>query len=218
MGLNYGFDIFCDHCTLWDFIDSVVELTEHSSASTTLTYGSRQKVVPLWLSDTHSILSLNGPKNDNGLCLSIPFIIDDEIQNYLKETQDKFLKQNPQSEPWEPQFDSQGRVYIGCIYFYIVTDLEAMGREGYGADLVGFDFRAATNGMSRLFQTSQSIQQTFVDLAKKHDAVYCLFSSGGSDQAKVLWLDGQECSVNIPEDWLPMSQVRQIVSSSRAPL
>jgi hypothetical protein len=69
--------------------------------------------------------------------------------------------------------------------------------------------------MSRLFQKSESIQRTFVALAKKHEAVYCLFSSGGSDQAKVLWLDGREYSVNIHDDWLSIDEVRRLITSSK---
>jgi hypothetical protein len=215
MGLNYGFDIFCDRSKLCNFIDSVIELAGADVGhSTTITFGDQQKVVPLFLSYDRNTYAADDPQNDDGFRLAIPFAVDDDIRDYLQETRDYFLRQNPDSKPYEPEIDDQGRVRIGCIYFYIVTDLDAIGRTGYDADLVGFEFRAATNDMSRLFQRSQSIRQTFVELAKKQGAVYCMFSSGASDKARVLWLDGREYDIAIPDDWLAMSQVRHIVSLS----
>jgi len=215
MGLNYGFDIFCDRSKIWEFIDSVVELNgEDKGRYTTITFGDQKKIVPLFLSYTQDIYAADDPQNDDSFCLAIPFIVDDEIRSYLKDSREIDLKNHPGLKPPEPQFDNQGRVRIGCVYFSIVTDLNAIGRTGYDANLVGFEFTAATNRMSRLFQTSKSIQQTFVKLAQKHDAVYCMFSSGASDKGKVLWLDGREYNIGINDDWLPMSEVRQIVISA----
>ena len=109
---------------------------------------------------------------------------------------------------------NQGRVSIGCVYFDIHTDLDCIERIGFDGDLVWFQFRAATSGMSRMFRRSQSVQQTFVELAKKHEATYCLFATGGQGTPTVLWLDGKEYSVDIPEDSVPISEVWQIVRSA----
>jgi hypothetical protein len=210
MGLDYGFDIICDRNELWSFIDSVVELDQHGDGyTTTLVWGEQRKVVPFWLSNECNTLSLDAPHNDRSFCLSLPFIMDNKIRGYLRDDQETFRKQNPDSPPHQPQFDSQGRVYIGCIYFYIVTDLVAIGRTGYDKNLVWFEFKAATNRMSRLFQNSQSIHKTFVQLAKKHEALCCLFASGGTGEAKALWLDGQECYISLADDWLPMAEIRE---------
>jgi hypothetical protein len=216
MGLDYGFDIFCHRDNLWEFIDSVVELdSSNSDHSATFIFGGEQKVVPLYLSGESSTYSLDSPENDNGICLTFPFIVDEAIRQYLVETEEALQKQNPEYIKQELKIDDQNRACIGCIYFYIVTDQNAIGRTGFDEGLIGFEFRAATNSMSRLFQKSESVQRTFIALSKRHNAVYCLFSSGGSEQARVLWLDGQEYSVRIHDDWLPMSEVRQIVSSSK---
>lgn len=200
MGLNYGFNIYCHRSRLWGFIDSVMELAKPSERNTTtIIFGDQQKVVPQWLSYTSNTLSLNDPECDDSFCLSIPFVIDAALKEYIAE---KKLR------------DDQGRVYIGCIYFSIVTNLEAIGITGFDADLVWFQFIAATSDMSRMFRKSQSVQQTFLELAKKQEAVYCLFATGGQGDPTVLWLDGNEYSVDIPDDFLPISEVRQIVKST----
>jgi hypothetical protein len=217
MGLDYSYEIFCPRNKLWEVIDTVMELAKpRADYSTTITFGDQQKGVPQWLSYERDTFSLDDPQRDDRFCLSIPFRVDDAIGKYLKDERETWLRQNPESQSWEPEFDSRGRIFIGCIYFDIVTDLDAIGRTGYDAGLVGFEFTAATTSMSCLFYASQSIRQTFLELAKKHDAVYCLFTNGATKEPKpmVLWMDGKECAVEIDEDWQPMSQVRQLVNSS----
>jgi hypothetical protein len=214
MGLNYGFDIFCDRSKVWQVIDAIVELSEPvKGRHTTIIWGEEQKTVPLWLPYNKTVLSLDDPDCDDGFCLSLPFVVDAEIEAYLWDEREAYRRQNPQADLSVPRFDEQGRVLIGCVYFYINSDLDAIERTGYDEGLIWFQFRAATNRMSQLFEASKSVRETFLRLAKSHDAVYCLFSRGGQGNPHVLWLDGQEYDVPIADDWLPMSEVRRIVRS-----
>ena len=202
MGLNYGFDIYCHRNKLWEFIDSVMELASpNPNRSSTIILGDQKKIVLQWLPYDSTVMRLDDPDSDEAFCLSIPFAVDDAIKEFVAE---------------HGRYDNRGRACIGCIYFYIVVDLESMRGPGPGfdANLVLFHFYAATTSMSRMFQQSQSVRQTFVELAKKHDATYCIFSTGGQGRPTVLWLDGKEYSIDIFEDSLPLSEVRQIVSSS----
>jgi hypothetical protein len=141
---------------------------------------------------------VDDPNPDYSFSISIPCAVDDVLKEYV-------------GPGWS--YDNQGRVYIGCD-FAIYGDLDSIDKTGFDADLVWFEFWAATSDMSRLFRRSQSLQQTFIELAKKHEATYCLFATGGQGTPTVLWLDGKEYSVDIPEDSVPISEVRQIVRSA----
>ena len=217
MGLDYGFDIFCHRDKLWSFIDSVVELAPDRDGRTTrIISENKETLVPLWCPGGASY-DLNDLDIDQSFCLSIPFVVDDAIQRYIKKQNEDILRQDPNAQPWVPELDTQGRINIGCIYFYVVRDQDAIGRTGFDPGLIAFEFRAATTDMSRLFQQSHTIQQTFLELAKKNNATYCLFYTGAPANEPggptVMWLDGREYSVLIPGDWLPMDEVRKIVSS-----
>jgi hypothetical protein len=141
---------------------------------------------------------VDDPNPDYSFSLSIPHAVDDVLKEYV-------------GPDWS--YDNQGRVYVGCD-FAIYGDLDSLGKTGFDADLVWFEFRAASSDTSRMFRRSRSVHQTFVELAKQHEATYCLFATGGSGTPTVLWLDGKEYSVDIPDDFLPMAEVRQIVGAA----
>jgi len=88
---------------------------------------------------------------------SLYFEPDEEIEDYMKKTQDDIREQGDEYKDWVPSCDGRGRYPIGYIYLTVSIDLNRYDRGDYRHDLICFEFIAATTDMSLLFAKSTSI-------------------------------------------------------------
>ncbi|WP_405756850.1 hypothetical protein OG234_01325 [Streptomyces sp. NBC_01420] len=80
---------------------------------------------------------------------------------------------------------ADGRLQVG--YIYATVRLTSVRHPGYAS----MEFWAATSGMSRLFERSATVRETFTGLAAAAGGVCCLFDLGDGSPGEVCWLTGE---------------------------
>lgn len=140
--------------------------------------------------------------------MSLFFHFDDAIRQYVDEWRED-VRTMEGKEQWEPPIDAQGRVAIGYIYLNIYQDLNIYSRKDYDPNLVMLSFIAATTSMSRLFEDSTSIRDTFTRLLMLNHGTYGLLDR--ENDAVLIWWRGQVMSKAIGDSWLSQREIESIV-------
>lgn len=132
---------------------------------------------------------LSGPADDvNHWCLDtcLCFPVADEVIRAWSETERRAGRQTRQ--------DARGRLWIGSIYLSYYRECGL--RPGYSS----LDFTAATTGMSRLFEQSSAIRDTFVDLGASAGAVAVVLDRE-DDGTEVCWPPGGGDLATLAAGW-----------------
>ncbi|MYW10242.1 hypothetical protein GT034_18075 [Streptomyces sp. SID2563] len=80
---------------------------------------------------------------------------------------------------------ADGRLEVG--YIYATVRFTSAHHPGYAS----MEFWAATSAMSRLFERSATVRETFTGLAAAAGGVCCLFDIGDGSPGEVCWLTGE---------------------------
>lgn len=199
MGLGYGYFFYYRRSQLWDVMDYLIEIGRPDTGfSTTLIAGEETREYPIFIFN-HTTWDLGNPEHEDiSYCLSLPFAVDAVVQEYLDTGSHRDL-------------NAQGQMHIGCIYMNIVLDQQAIERTGFDVDVIAFEFRAASNSMSRLFEKSAATYQGWLKIAKETNALYGVFHRGGQGKEIICWLDGKEYAAEIDDEWTPADEAREII-------
>ena len=163
MGLDYSYKMGFRRDQLSDVLGAVGEWSRDAGESTDIYLPQGKITVPFTSRFRTVPVFLHPAVKRLQFDTSLYFPFDDEvIQKYVAELE-------------------QERVSIGYIYMNI---------ELKSPQFVDCRFTAATTSMSRLFQDSSSVRQTFLNFARQNNAQHLVFDyeNGGI----VLWNDGQE--------------------------
>ena len=202
MGLGYGYFFYYRRSQLWDVMDYLIEIGRPDTGfSTTLIAGEETREYPIFIFN-HTTWDLGNPEHEDiSYCLSLPFAVDAVVQEYLDARRQEDL-------------NAQGQMHIGCIYMNIVLDQEAIGRTDFDVDVIAFEFRAASNSMSRLFEKSAATYQGWLKIAQETNALYGVFHRGSQGKAVVCQLDGKEYAVEIDDQWMPPHEARKLIENA----
>jgi len=97
----------------------------------------------------------------SGLSINLP--IDSFVVDYIRVHADRLAKEGFKKSIYEGLLKENNRATIGCIYY----EEEPFDDS---TEFVKYQFSAATNDMSRLFEKSSSIREWFVKLSKASHA------------------------------------------------
>ncbi len=219
MGLNYSFELFFPRERRWDALQAIARRVPPDGKHSTLVIeDGEQRTLP-FENTTYRPDGFMEPGYLSPVPLDMVGRRDGEIPDFrisMLFGSDKpiadFAHDDHQAEPGSP-------APIGEISFSIVNDLVAFyARSKEGSGLIIIDCRLFAEDVSPMFDTLPLIKRTFVDIAREAGGlcVTCSTFSGGvwPDRADVLWLDGRECHVRIPDDWLPLAEVRRLVAQA----
>lgn len=113
-------------------------------------------------------------RGSQNICLSFLFAADEHLAEYEKD--------------W-PLAPVDGRVQVGCVW----TSIEC------GSRFVLLRATAATSGMSRLFERSASVQETFSDIGRSGGALLVAFDDEREDFVSVWPLRGRFATSKEPD-------------------
>jgi len=103
-----------------------------------------------------------------------------------------------QADRWK--LDEQGNVNFGNLYLTIDFRQEEPG------DFVAFRFVAATDGMSRLMEQSQSLYRAFRALLAENSGICGILDREDYQEAILWWLKGQALSRPLSEGIIPSEE------------
>jgi hypothetical protein len=103
-----------------------------------------------------------------------------------------------QADGWK--LDEQGKVEFGYLYLTIDFRPEEPG------DFVAFRFVAATDGMSRLMEDSQSLYRAFRTLLAENGGICGILDREDYQEAILWWLKGQDLFRPLPEGIIPSEE------------
>ncbi|RAO48093.1 hypothetical protein GAR06_02088 [Micromonospora saelicesensis] len=180
MGIDYGYDLYLPTHAVGQALRTVASIARRG-------IGSVDVVVP---GGERITLPFRGDPADDvdhwslDTCLFFP--VDDEAIRAWAEVE---RRSGRQEHP-----DAQGRIWVGSIYLYFWRNCGL--RPGYSR----LDFTAASTGMSRLFEQSTSIRDTFTGLAESVGAA-CLVLDREGDGDEICWPTGGDDLAALAGSW-----------------
>ncbi len=173
MGLSYGYDIFLRPRHVAGALTAVAGLAppdrDVPPLDVTLPGGERV-VLPFTSGFGSEPVDCSG-RDTLELDTSLMFPVDDAVRAY--------------AESYGLPPERNGRVQIG--YVYLTVRFASFLDPGYTA----LEFWAPTSGISRLFERSASIRETFTGLAAAIGAECCQFDVGDGSPGEVCWVSGE---------------------------
>ncbi|MFD5729065.1 hypothetical protein ACFWMT_23600 [Streptomyces sp. NPDC058368] len=173
MGLTYGYDIYLRPQNVAGALAALTELAPPDPDGTPLhvTLPGGDRLTLPFTSDFGS-----APVDCSGggtldLDTTLLFGLDDAVRAYADRP------------GYAPAAD--GRLEVG--YIYATVRFTSAHHPGYAS----MEFWAATSAMSRLFERSATVRETFTGLAAAAGGVCCLFDLGDGSPGEVCWLAGE---------------------------
>jgi len=199
MGLDFSYMLYFERDQLWDALQGVLGIAWPHEPPALIHFPDRVLSIPLhtWGSQEKDFQH-NEPEFHFATVLN--FAEDAAILEYLSARND-----NIHSGPPDPD-KKQG---VGMIYLTVTQEIP----DQPGSDLVLFNFGTTGTNMSILFQESESIRKTFVDLLKKIPGVCGVFNRESSGQ--VFWLNGQQLAEEISDPYRPPAEIEATLGTSR---
>lgn len=216
MGLDYSYKLFFNQAQLWDVLAAVASLARaFPNEQTTIQFSDHELTLPFALLPNKSCnLAHDDSLHRRHFTISLYFEFDEAIERYSNDWRND-VRTSAGFEEWELPLDAQGRVAIGNIYLTVYRDLNYTSRKDYDPCLVMLCFTAATTEMSRLFEKSQSIRDTFTLLVLLNHGEYCLLDR--ENDAVVLCWKGEVMQRTIPDGWLPQRELEIMFTESVGP-
>ncbi|WP_326550978.1 hypothetical protein [Micromonospora sp. NBC_01813] len=166
MGIDYGYDLYLPTCAVGRALRAVASIARHGIGSVDVVVPGGQRLT----------LPFRGEPTDDvdhwslDTCLFFP-VGDEAIRAWAEVEQRAGRQKHP---------DAQGRIWVGSVY------LSFWRHCGLRPDYSRLDFTAATTSMSRLFEQSASIRDTFTGLAESVGAA-CLMLDREGDGDEICW-------------------------------
>ena len=209
MGWTYSYDIICKREQLWELLKTVAQ------ANPSVTPGIREQDVMLRVKGRElqvpfetlwgkELVFQDLPIKEISFHTALAFALDEPLTQYYGVL---------------PQ-DEQGRVSLG-FRVSVTTQEEWLDEEEeensihyeyIDATDVRLQFRASSSRTSFGFETSASLRQTFVRLARSQQNTICLFAR--EDNGVLLWLEDRELIEEVEEPWLTREAFRKQVRSN----
>lgn len=225
MGKNYSYVLWVPEGELWLLLDSVALSGQWSRPLLAVTLPDGQVKHWPFLRGSYtdeksnrcqineSVRSLDISKlSDVSFDTAIYCPLDEPLRLYVERNKDWWEEVQLEHPDGPPAFDAQGRCIVGEISINIEWGWRPV--EDIDAGCIRVDFTASCNEISTLFEESRSIRQTFLDLAKKHQALCCLLDRETFDSGVAVWLDGQQMEVEIPKSPDTLDEIRALVKAT----
>ncbi|MFJ7626824.1 hypothetical protein ACIQZN_10075 [Streptomyces sp. NPDC097595] len=173
MGLTYSYDIYLRPQNVAGALTALTELAapdlDGPPLHVTLPGGDRIALPFTSQFGSGPVDCTTG--DDLELDTSLMFGLDDAVRAYA-------------DRPGYPS-ETGGRLEVG--YIYATVRFASTHHPGYAS----MEFWAATSAMSRLFERSATVRETFTGLAADAGGVCCLFDIGDGSPGEVCWLNGE---------------------------
>jgi hypothetical protein len=167
MGLNYSYNLWVPHKSLYNFFSRLAQL-DGSFILSQLIWPDGRRLAGLPPAPESGLIPFDTSiGDDNGLCLGFRFEIDTALIQYDFEIQQNGIGLTARQD--------DGRFPIACIWTYVHLSPEDFRWLGSDPLYIEVKFRAATTRMSLLFSQSKSIRHFFIQLARQSEAIYCTF-------------------------------------------
>ncbi len=180
MGIDYGYDLYLPTRTVGPALRAIASIARHG-------IGSVDVVVP---GGERLTLPFRGEPAEDvdhwslDTCLFFP-VGDEAIRAWAEVEHRAGRQEHP---------DSLGRIWVGSVYLSFWRNC------GLRPDYSRLDLTAATTSMSRLFEQSTSIRETFARLAESVGAV-CLVLDREGDGDEICWPAGEDDLAALAGSW-----------------
>ncbi len=200
MGLDFSYMLYFERGQLWNALQAVVEIAWAHDPPTLIHFPDHALTLPL---DTWAPLDKKDFQHDEpefNFAIVLNFPEDAAILEYLR-----VRDHNIHNGPPDPD-TKQG---IGMIYLTVYQEIP----DQPAVDLILFNFGTTGTNMSILFQESESIRKTFVDLLEKIPGICGVFNRETSGE--VIWFKGRQISEEIGDPTLLPAEIEAALGMSR---
>jgi hypothetical protein len=196
LGLDYSFRLYFHRQHLWDALQGIADISEHSTLPTLVVFPDHIRAYPLrGFGEKERIIPYNAPLF--GFSVTIRFDRDDAIVDYMRRMDQQYFDPSILEDP--------SGIAIGCIYINVYNDLNRLEGKDWDPDVVLIDMGTPGTRMSTLFFESPSIRRRFQELLENCHGIFGVLNM--EDFADLVWFKGKRVEHRIPDPYMSPAEI-----------
>jgi len=196
VGLDYSYRLYFHRQHLWDVVQGVADISEHSPLPTLVVFPDHIRAYPLrGFGEKERIIPYNEALF--GFSVVIRFDRDDAITDYMRRMDRRYFDESILEDP--------AGIPVGCIYINIYNDLNRFEDKPWDPDIVLIDMGTTGTRMSTLFFESPSICRRFQELLENYHGICGMLNM--EDFADLVWFKGKRMEQRIPDPYMTPDEI-----------